>query len=554
MAEKRIFSRSRRFYILSGTLLLIIIGGFIFWTIFKYKLVNKKLDKLVTEKSKGLYQVTYDHLFIDEALGDLSVENVTMVPDSLVYLSQVRQQTAPDNLFFIHIPKLIITGVKTPKALLNKEISGHIVRIQNAAIEIRLGKTDKKKKTGILKQMGPDIYQQLLGNLKSINADSVILENASLILRDNQSKSIRCKATGLSFRFAGIAIDSLKQDDSTSILFSKELAIHCDQLELPTKTKVYSLEVSGFDLSSVTGNIHTNQIKLIPHLSETAFSRSYKYAKDRFNIRIGSMDIRHLDRQAYLQEQLVAESIEIRNASFLIFRDKSIPHDSVDRTRDYPQDAIRRLPFPVSIKKIYVKDSYIEYKEKNEKSDSSGKVAFFHVQAVFENVTNMPTHIRQNNLMRLHFESAFLNEAHFKADIKMPLNDREGKFQLDASLGPINASSLNPLVKPMALAELKKGKINGLRYHLDATHTKGKGRLTLTYEGLSIKLLKKDDDKNKYKTKVLPTLAAGFLLKDSNPTDGKLRIGTVDYNRDIHRSIFNLMWKSLFSGIKQVAL
>ncbi|HEY4966483.1 MAG TPA: hypothetical protein VII28_08790, partial [Puia sp.] len=113
---------------------------------------------------------------------------------------------------------------------------------------------------------------------------------------------------------------------------------------------------------------------------------------------------------------------------------------------------------------------------------------------------------------------------------------------------------LNALLKPMALAELNKGKINDLHYHLDATNTRAKGRLLLHYENLSVRLLKKDDDKNKYKTKVLPTLAAGLLVKDSNPQHGKMRTADVDFTRDIHRSIFNLMWKSLFAAIKEVAM
>jgi hypothetical protein len=93
-----------------------------------------------------------------------------------------------------------------------------------------------------------------------------------------------------------------------------------------------------------------------------------------------------------------------------------------------------------------------------------------------------------------------------------------------------------------------------LQFHLNATNTHAKGKLTLLYNDLSIRLLKKDDDKNKYKTKVLPTLAAGLVVKDSNPSNGKTRIGDVNYDRDIHRSIFQLMWKALFTGIKEVAL
>jgi hypothetical protein len=554
MAEKRAFHRSRLFYIFSGILLIILTIGFFIWRNYKYRLVNRKLDNLVTGKSKGFYQLSYEHLVIDEALGNISAEEVVLIPDSMMYLQLTEKKTAPESLFYIRIPKLIISGVKTPKALLNKEISAHIIRIQNAEIEIRIGKSGSEKQPDFKTILASEQYRQLLGKLNSIKADSVVLENARLTLVDKDSKNIRCEALGLSIRFAGIAIDSANQNDSSRMLFSNDQAIHCNHLEVPTKNKVYDFKVSGLDYNSQTGRLHTEQIRLIPSQSEYVFAHSNKYAKDRFNILIGSLDIIHIDRQALLHQQFVADSLVMTNASFQSFRDKSIPYDSVDRTHDYPQEAIMRLPLPVNIKKIIIRNSYVEYKEKNAKSDSSGKVAFFHVHASVSNVTNMPDAIRKNKWMRLHFESSFLNATSFIADINMRLNDRTGNFQMDAKLGEIDAVALNPLLKPMALAEMEKGRITGLQYHLDATNTHGKGKLFIKYDNVGIKLLKKDTEKNKYKTKFLSTLAAGVIIKHSNPQNDKMRVGNVDYPRDIHRSIFNLMWKSLFSGIKQVAL
>jgi hypothetical protein len=554
MAEKRAFHRSRLFYILSGILLIILTIGFFIWRNYKYKLVNRKLDNLVTGKSKGLYQLSYRHLVIDEALGNISAEDVELIPDSLVFLTLTEQKTAPQSLFYIRIPKLMISGVKTPKALLNKEISAHIIRIQDAEIEIRMGKSRNEKQPDFKTILASEQYRQLLGKLNSITADSVVLENAHLTLVDKESKNIRCKAAGLSIRFAGIAIESSKQKDSSRMLFSNDQAFHCNQLEIPAKNKVYNFKISGLDYNSQTSRIHTEQIRLIPSQSETEFVNAIKYSEDRYNIVIGSMDIIQLKRQSLLQQEIVADSLILNDASFRIFRDKSKPHDSIDRTHDYPQEAIMRLPLPLYIRKIIIRNSYIEYKEKNEKSDSSGKVAFFHVNVSLRNVTNVPDSIRKNNHMRLHFESSFLNAASFTANINMRLNDRLGRFQMDAKLDEMPAVTLNPLLKPMALAELEKGKINSLQYQMDATNTKARGTVFIKYEDLKIKILKKDENKNKYKQKFLPTLAAGVLLKDSNPQHDKMRVGKVDYTRDIHRSMFNLMWKSLFAGIKQVAL
>ena len=146
-------NKSKRFYFISGIVLVIIIAGVLVWRNFKYKFVNKKIDQLVEVKSRGLYEVNYQNLVIDEAGGNITAENVEMLPDSLVYQYMQEQNTAPENLFYIKIPKLHITGVKTPKALLNKEISAHIIRIENAQIEIRMGKGKKESKSDLGKLM-----------------------------------------------------------------------------------------------------------------------------------------------------------------------------------------------------------------------------------------------------------------------------------------------------------------------------------------------------------------------------------------------------------------
>ena len=553
MNVQKAFLKSRKFYIISGVILLFV-AGLVYWRYYKYKLVNKKLDNLVTGKSRGLYQISYKNLVIDEAGGNISTENVEVTADSMVYQAMTEEHSAPQNIFYIRVPKLHITGVKTPKALLNKEISAHIIRLENATIEIWMARGKKENEPGLGKLMDPELYRQLLGQLKSISADSVVLENSMLTLVDKESKKIRCKTSGLSLRFAFVAIDSVHQKDSSRILFSKELAVHCNQLDLPFSNKIYTLSVNGFDYNSQTATLRTEHLAIIPALSESDFAKAHKFAKDRFNILIGSLDVKNIDRKGILNQQLLADTIQLNDASFHIFRDKSYPHDSVDRTHDYPQEAIMRLDLPVFVKNIVFNRSYIEYKEKNDKSDSSGKVSFYHVQATLSNVTNMPAYIRLNNIMRLLFKASFLNHSPFYADIRMKLNDRKGIFRLDAQLGEMNAVMLNPLVKPVALAEMDKGKIRGLRYHLDATNTHAKGRVMLRYEDLSVKLIKKDDAKNKYKTKFFPTLAAGLLIKKSNPMNGEMRAGDVDYTRDIHRSIFHLMWKSMFTGIKKVVM
>ena len=131
MAEKKLFHKSKGFYIfLFLAFAVYSSAGLVLWRNYKYNLVNKKLDNLVTGKSKGLYQLNYKNLIIDEVLGNISAENVEMIPDSTVYLKL-------DRIKYRTLKSLLYTNSKTynfrrhySEGLLNKEISAHIIKLK----------------------------------------------------------------------------------------------------------------------------------------------------------------------------------------------------------------------------------------------------------------------------------------------------------------------------------------------------------------------------------------------------------------------------------------
>jgi hypothetical protein len=69
---------------------------------------------------------------------------------------------------------------------------------------------------------------------------------------------------------------------------------------------------------------------------------------------------------------------------------------------------------------------------------------------------------------------------------------------------------------------------------------------------LDIKVLKKEGDD--LKTNDVKTFLANAAISNSNPKNGETRTGKVDYTRETNKSFFNLVWKSIFSGVKKIAL
>jgi hypothetical protein len=136
----------------------------------------------------------------------------------------------------------------------------------------------------------------------------------------------------------------------------------------------------------------------------------------------------------------------------------------------------------------------------------------------------------------------------------MFLNDRNGRFTFSGSMEGFEANKLNVLMEPMGLAKIEKGQVNKVDFDFNGHNYGADGKLTLLYDDLKITLLKKDSSEDKFKKKKLASFIANIIVKNSNPQGKKpVRVADVHYQRDTNRSFFNLMWKSIYTGVKQTA-
>ncbi len=525
----------------------------VFWQQIKYHFVQQKISSAVNDQSGGLYSLSYENLKIDEVAGNISVVNVHLTTDSVVY-EKLRRGTGKEPVKLdIFIPALEVTGVSTPQALLSKQMKGHAVLVHSPRLDISLPKKDKTKDTGPAPDLPQLIYKEVLAKIQNIQVDSLGLENIDLILRDAQNGKQQFKLTGFSAGLSRILIDSAHLYDSSRVLFAENIHLHCDSFDLFSADKMYTFKFRKIDYNSSGDIFRAGEIKMDPKMSEEAYARSLHFSKDRFNFNFKNLEIRDVDRQALFHQRLVAGEATVAKSDVRIYRDISKPHDSVDRTNKFPQDALATLPLPFYLKSLNLPVAYIEYKEKNAKSGKSGKVIFAGVSASLRNITNIPAKVKADNRMVLDFNSRFLNKAKFHTVITMVLEDPQGRFTVHATMGPMAGKDLNPLIMPMGLARIDNGEINGLTYDMNGDHSKATGKLLFLYKDIKVALLKKDNSEDGFKTRFLPTLAAGILVKKSNPAGGDTRHADVNFSRDRNRSIFHMMWKSMFSGIKEIA-
>jgi len=119
-------------------------------------------------------------------------------------------------------------------------------------------------------------------------------------------------------------------------------------------------------------------------------------------------------------------------------------------------------------------------------------------------------------------------------------------------MGSLDATILNSLSKPMALVEVHSGTVTSLDFNLMGNDNRIKGIVRLLYNDLKIKILKKDEESADYKKKKVMSLMANIMVINANPGKNKpVRIVSVSHPRDVYRSIFNFIWKSIFEGVQK---
>ena len=549
--KKNSFSFSKSFVIAIAIVILVVMAGFIGWNLFKYRFIKDKLKSAVYEKTNGLYTIRYDKMDLDEAGGYLHMTNLHILPDTAQFRQMILDKKNPPMAMELSIPELTVAGVKTPAALINKKVSGRRLEIKNASVIFYYAKTAHDTADMAPKE---EIYRQLLGSLNEIQADSVEITEVTLAFVSMISAKKTITANGISVHLQDVLIDSLHSDDSSRFFFSKHVQVEGDTALVKNKQGNYFYHFNGFSFTSNGGLFFIKNLQIVPQLSEARFADDEGIQKDRFKVDLKNVSVKHINLLRLMQSNLVADSVVIKEANFKVFRDLSYPRDKVNRVGQFPQQLLMKMPLLATVNKIIIGDAFIEYKEKNPKSDYSGKVQFVHANAVISNITNDPLRVKVNSQCKLSFNASFLGMTPMHADVTMFLGNPQGKFLFSGSMKGFDAGKLNDLIEPMGLARIEKGRVNGVQFNFTGHNYGSDGKLTLLYEDLKITLLKKDSADNQLEKKKLASFVANLVVKNANPLRKQpVRVAEVHYVRNTNRSFFNLMWKSVFAGVKQSA-
>lgn len=503
--------------------------------------LRNRLIEWVDTKSNGSYQLELGSLVIDPDKATLTISDLALHPTDASPTDSVTHY----RLAFEH---LLVKNVDIAALLESSVLNLSSVTISGGELQIEQGKG-----TNALESAVDDATKEKPGRKKTIRAvkiDSILLSQLDIVytnrkksktgvrsvhldIYDFNSDSIQPgRLQSLGFRAFRLAIDSVHQD-----IAEKKYRIGASQLILKGEKEMQAV-IRDAHLRPTSGQ------------SLEALAAREPEQQDIYRASVTEVVIDAFDFQGFLEDSMIRTPlIVLKNPRLQIFNDRSLPPPTRSKIGRNPHQLIQKLPYGLEIPLIKVENGSVEYMEKNKDGTDVGKIRF---QSIKGNAGPIYKGVREQGSLTLDLQSQLMGKVPLNAKFHFPPGNK-GSFTVRASLAPFDLDILNPVVEPLAKVSLRSGRATALSINIRGNDRSATGDIKFLYEDLKADVLKEKEDGNTVKRPVVSLLANTILRSNNRADDRHANSYSVQQEREPTKSFFNLIWKTIFAGIKESA-
>ena len=355
----------------------------------------------------------------------------------------------------------------------------------------------------------------------------------------------------ISIEVNDISADRLIDWQKHPMNYTKEVEVLLDRLSLQSKDKSYRFNFDHIAINSLHKDFTINSFNIVPFAAENQFASHFHFQQDRYEVSLSGISLRDIDMNSLLDKRIEASILVINKADVKLYRDLTKPLKQKSKVGNYPSQLLMTLTQKFHIPKATISNANIEYRENEPVSNKTGVIVFANSNLTITNITNIPEIIQKNPRLNIDFKSKILGSIPITGNFDFSLRNNNGDFLTNGHVSAFDALELNKVSIPLALIKVRSGKINSIDFHLNGNNNSANGDFVMKYGNLKVDVLKRGKNSNDIKKRGLATWAANLLVINDNPTAAGLRKETPEYDRDIYKSFFNLVWKTIFTGMKK---
>ena len=513
-------------------------------------ILDKELRRYVQEGSDSLYTLAYGRLDLNLLTGSLIIHHVALIPDSAVYQRLVAQQKAPKVLINAKMERLQVSRMKLWRYFLNKEVDASSFSLVDPELVIT---EDQRSVDTTTHQRSFD--EAVNKNIRHFSIGRVYMDKIKLtytqIGKDSSKVISKLEDVGVNIR--GLQIDSLSQNDPTRFLYARAFDVSLEKWDHRTPDSLYWLHVKKVTYHATDEILDVGEVELKPRYNRADFDKKIKTQQDMFQLVFRNIKLEGLSRFDLLRQKLHIQNGSINGGELNVYRNRALPMPPGDKYGQFPNQLLAKLELPLQIDTLTASGVDVSYTELNPKNGETGKIQFQRAGGTFRHITNIDSLVAQNKHCKVDLHAILMKSGKLKASFDFILGDKTGAFSVSGQLNTMDGKEFNPVTKPLGMVEIRSAQIKELEFNFNGNERSASGTLKFLYSNLKIAMLKEEKDPNGNQRKGLASLLANLMaIKNENPSPGEaVRIVKPRFQRDPKKSFFNLVWKTIFTGVKE---
>lgn len=515
-------------------LLVIILGIILFFIARRADRIVEPYVRSLLEQNKPMnHRIEYNKIRLNLVNRSIIVTDVRIYPDSSLVKDEHLQMK-------VSVDKIRLTNFKILKLLLHKKLSvGDLILVKPVAAMYLPLKTHHEDETEVVKDT---VIKQKAPLLGSISLERVTLDGGTFSLFHKDVKI--AGSDDINFVAEQISLVKNKLDEPIGYSYG-DVKVNLSDINLDFETGLYNMSLEHFILNKQDSSVVLKGFRMIPKYNKGEFEENLEFQNDRFDVKIGIVNIEGIGYRRLLDGQpLEISKIHLDDLNADIYRDKNVRIDS----NHFPQfynESFLKINKPVRLDTVLVSNSVIKYGEVAEGKEKAGEILLEDFNLHVYDLSNILTDSIVPE-MHLFINAKVMGEGSLNAELVLPLTGRLHDFECSGSVGSMKLNPLNDMLEPSINMKFNKGDLNRMTFAFSANDNISSGWMEFLYQDLDIELLKKDPDKQ---WGFISRMANAVALSN-NPAPGKeLKIVTVGYERNKYKGLINYVWKTIQSGM-----
>jgi len=514
--------------------------------------ITKELKDLVLNATDSLYRIEFTRVNTNFLLGNASVSDVKIIPDTNIFNKLITLKRAPNNIYEVSLNKLTIRNFHPWRIYRDKKLNVGQLLFEHPKVVMINRQFDFNENRPPRPNKSP--FEYISKFLKEVSVDQINLKDVSFkYVNKNDAIPEVDSVNKLDITLKDWLIDEKSATDPSRIYLLKDVLIDLNDYQFATPDSLYYVQLNELSFAASTGRLNIKKFGVVPRYSEMDFGRKVGFSKERFNIQLSDINLNGIDLPLYVKKQeLAANEMNIANGYVSVFNNNDLPARGVVRMGKFPHQLLQLVKAPLTVKKLNLSDVDISYAEYDGDSKQKGTITFEKTSGTILNVTNEQKVKAKNPFMIADLNTYMMGQGKLMVNFKFDLNAKNGAFSYRGELTNLDGKVLNRITKPLGMLQVNSGVAKKLSFNVIADEAKASGDLSFQYHDLSIGLLKKVEGKNRLvKLGLFSMLANSLVIRPDNPDGkGKMVSAAIYFQRDPTNSFFSFIWKTLLQGIK----